>query len=331
MEDSNQSKGGQQRAVVLSVEQRHEIAQKAAEARWKRLEDPNYVGEASHRGDLPIGDLSLECYVLADKRRVFHKRGFAKALALRSTSGTAFTRLLETKGIGPQLGTKLLEKLEKPIVFKDMTLGRECHGYEVTLLIDICDAILRAREKGLLGANQYEIGMQAEAIMRATAKVGIVALVDEATGFIADKRKEEYRELFAGFIRESAREWEKEYPPQFFDMIYRLYSLRRKENFKNHPSFFAGFIRKYVYFPLAGSRGLILEELEKKNPVVYSSGGRKHKFHEFLEQVGVLALRQHIWQLIGIGNVCRDSKIFDKNFQKAFGNQQEFDFPELDD
>jgi hypothetical protein len=57
------------------------------------------------------------------------------------------------------------------------------------------------------------------------------------------------------------------YPDKFFDMIYKLYGLKRKNpDSTKHPQFFGKFIRKYIYYPLANSHGAILEHLEQKNP-----------------------------------------------------------------
>ena len=103
-------------------------------------------------------------------------------------------------------------------------------------------------------------------------------------------------------------------------MIYRLYGLKRKnpKSFK-HPSFFGKFIRKYVYAPLANSNGAILEELEMKNPIVYSSGGRRHKMFQFLsEEIGLPAFRQHLWQVVGLGMGAPDKAMFDRSFNRAF-------------
>jgi hypothetical protein len=69
---------------------------------------------------------------------------------------------------------------------------------------------------------------------------------------------------------------------------------------------------KYIYFPLANSRG-------EKNPVIYASGGRRYKLYQFLEEhVGLPALRQQIWQVIGIGSGARDRRQFDAAFCRAF-------------
>lgn len=326
------SKGGQARAKSLSAAERKTIAKKAAEARWNRSKDPDFIGTAVYQGMLQIGDVQLDCYVLEDKRRLFNKKEMANILGLRSEGGSAFLRTMTRPGIASTISPELQEKLDNPVKFKN-THNTIAHGYEATTLVDVCDTIIQADTEGKLLDSQKFLVRQAQIVIRAAAKTGIIALVDEATGYIADKRKYEYRQLFQDFIAEECREWAKEFPDPFFDMIYRLYGLRRSnpKSFK-HPAFFGGFIRKYVYFPLASSQGAILEELEDKNPVVYINGGRKHKFHQYLsEELGLHALRAHLWQVIGIGNASKTKKEFHRSFKRAFpqiGDQMEMPFDE---
>jgi hypothetical protein len=323
---SAQSLGGIERARKLSPEERQEIAKRGATARWARISDPSYIPEASHQGVLEIGAIKVDCYVLGDRRRVVHKRGMAKAFTLKSAGGNAFMKTLGRKGLGSEISPELWHKINNPIVFKPLN-GDPGHGYEATVLIDICDAIIQAKNTGKLVPKQFKMAAQAEIIIRSAARVGIIALVDEATGFIADKRKEEYRQLFQEFISEQCRDWKDVFARQFFDMIYRLYNLRRKNpgSFK-HPSFFGHFIRRYIYHPLADSRGIILDMLDEKNPVVYVHGGRRYKLYQFLEEIGIDALRAQIWQVIGIGSASRSKDEFDRAFQRAFpraGDQME--------
>lgn len=204
----------------------------------------------------------------------------ANALHLKSEGGNAFLRTMSRQGIRSVLDPKTLEKIENPIVFK-LPRGDSAHGYEAAVLIEVCDALIQARNENKLGPKQGFLAKQAEIIVRSAAKVGIIALVDEATGF-TDKLKDEYKRLFDAFIQDEVRQWEKEFPDKFFDMIYRVYGLKRqKPDSTRHPKFFAGFIRKYVYFPLANSCGAVLEGLEEKNPVVYAKGGRRYKLFTF--------------------------------------------------
>jgi hypothetical protein len=62
---------------------------------------------------------------------------------------------------------------------------------------------------------------------------------------------------------------------------------------------------------------------------VYAGGTRKYKLHQFLgDEVGWSALRQHLWQTIGIGNASIDKQEFDRAFPEAIpkGNPDQFDF-----
>lgn len=324
---SNKAIGGIARAQKLSPERRREIAQIAAKARW---ENPNPNIYYIRDGVLEIGELQLECYVLNDKRRVFHKRGMARALGMKSQGGNVFMRTINRKGLGSVIPEKLRKALDNPVIIKGIT-GDPAHCYEGTVFIEVCDAIWEAKKQNKLSSTQEYLARQAEIIVRSSAKVGIVALIDEATGYIKDKAREEYRELFREFIRNECRGWEQEFPDQLFDAMYNLYKLPRKTK-NRHPQFFGHWIRKYIYAPLANSNGAILEMLDEKNPVVYASGGRRYKMFQFLtETVGMSALRAHLWQIVGIANATKTKEAFDKGFRKAFpqsGMQYElFDDP----
>ena len=314
--ESPQSMGGKARAEILSPQELSAAGKRAALARW------GYRGgmpEASHEGELPLGDTVLDVYNLEDGRRVFAKRGIARALGLKSKGGNAFMKTLSGKNLGSRIPDELWAKINNPIVFKPLILDL-AHGYEATVLIDICDVIIQAYNDGRLLPQQAFMAAQAEIIIRSCAKLGIVALIDEATGYSDNKRKDEYREMFREFIRDELKQWEQEFPEKFFDMIYRIYGLKRKDPTKfQHPRFFGHFIRKYIYFPLAYSNGAILEELDKKNPVVYANGRRKYAMTQFLtERIGLPALRQHLWQVVGIGSSVGDKDQFDRAFYTAF-------------
>lgn len=309
--------GALARAASLSPEERKQIAIKAALARWKNT-SPDGMPEAVREGKLPIGDVTLDCYHLKDGRRLFHKRALAKALGLKSAGGNTFMKTMGRKGIGSVMPDAMREKIDNPIIFKSLR-GDPGHGYEGIFVIELCEFILDAHRQNVLRPSQAFLALQAEIILRASAKVGIIALIDEATGYIKDKRKEEYRELFKEFIRQECGQYAKEFPEQFFDLIYRLYHLRRSNLKGKHPRFFAHFIRRYVYSPLVNSQGAILEMLDEKNPVVYVNGGRKHKLFQFLsDELGLPALRAHIWQVVGIGNSVRSKESFDRAFNNAF-------------
>ncbi len=287
---------------------------------------------AVRKGNLELNNwANLDCHHLDNGQRVISQRSFATIVGFKR-GGQGLGYRMASYLDQPTLKSRKIKKLSlgirKPIEFK-MKSGPIAYGYEATTLVEYCKAILEARSMGYMETKAAKgYALSCEAFIIGCAKVGIIAMIDEATGYIEDKAKTEYIEKFKEFIREEMREWEKEFPDQFFDMIYKIYGLEKKG--ANHPQFFGKFIRKYVYLPLANSSGAVLDQLDKKNPVVYATGGRKFKMHQFLtDEIGLPALRGHVWQVIGIGNSVRSKGAFDAAFERAFprdGDQGTFDF-----
>ena len=328
-QNSIQSKGGKARRDALSKEERSDIAKAAALVRWGAPKDDGSIPEAVNDGFLQIGAVQIECYVLSNRKRLIHKRGMAKALDMKSAGGNAFMKTMSRKGLGSVISKEVQRQIDNPLIFKPLN-GDPAHGYEATFLIDICNSIIDANKALKLTASQAHLAIQAEIIIRAAAKLGIVALVDEATGYIEDKKKEEYRQMFQDFIRLEFSKYDKEFPQKLFDMMYRIYGLRRSAlKPHQHPQFFGKFIRKYIYEPLANSNGAILEMLDERSPVAYVNGGRRYKMFQFLtEVVGLPSLRAHLWQVVGIGSTCSTKDQFERRFRNAFpepGDQGEFD------
>lgn len=340
--DNPRRKGGDARARALSTERRREIARLAAQKRWARIDDPNALPVTTHKGPLTIGECTVEAYRLKDGRRLISKKGMADILGLQSTGGNAFLRSFTRPGLRSEVPEKLWQKIENPCTFRilddDPKSGSNVpgtgDGYEAETLIDCCKTIISAAQNGKLHGKQTFLAVRAEIIIRSAAKLGITALIDEAVNYVPDRRRGEYQALFEKFILDECRQWEEEFPRKYLDMIYKLYNLKRVDpDSTQTPRFFGKFTRKYIYAPLAHSRGAILEELDQKNPVVYVNGGRRHKMHTFLtKEIGLPALRQHLWQVIGIGSICNSKDQFERSFYKAFpdamplGHQPDFGF-----
>lgn len=129
-----QSLGGAARRDSLPAERRSEIARRAAEARHLKPEDRGAMPEARSQGVLTIGEVSIDCFVLKDRRRLIHKRAMARALGLKSDGGNAFMKTLNGKTLGSKIPAELRRKIEKHIEFKPL-IGDPAHGYEASVLI----------------------------------------------------------------------------------------------------------------------------------------------------------------------------------------------------
>ncbi|MBB3937797.1 P63C domain-containing protein [Aureimonas phyllosphaerae] len=323
VDDSPQSLGGKARTESLSPDERKEIARLGAMARWTEraaLASDPALPKATHQGQMTVGDLTLDCYVLEDGRRVFHKRGMARSLGLRSEGGNAFLRSMTRKGIGSELGEKLVERIANPINFKPLTqdLG---HGYEADVLVDVCKAIIRASDAGKLTQSQERLAFQARTLLQAFAKVGVAALIDEATGFQKVRAPDALRLLVQQYIEEEKRQWDKQFPDEYYDELNRVYGSKRLTRnssgtvMQNRPQHFANFTRTYVYQPL--ENGAVLEELDKINPKV--GGTRKARFHQHLtEGYGIEKLKRQVQEVVTLMKISDTVGQFKRMFAKRF-------------
>ncbi len=183
-EPIGRARGGLARADALSSEERQAIARKAALARW---DDADTNLRATHTGELRIGDLSIGCAVLKDGSRVISQKGFARAMGASTPTGInrrgagELPVLLTAANLKPFID-KELEETAKPIWYKGGP-GRGGFGIRAGLFRRSCEVSLKARDAGKLRHNQVHLAKSADMLVRALASVGIVALVDEATGY----------------------------------------------------------------------------------------------------------------------------------------------------
>ena len=320
---SGKAKGAKILAEMMSPREREERARKAAIARWG-VKPP----KATHKGNFKKDfGFDVECYVLDDEQKtaVIHQRGMGAALGFTTGGGGRLSRFTSGKKIAPYLGLEVRRKLENPIVFQGLYTvsgdpsAKKLHGFDVTLLIDVCKAIVAAKADGKLSKKYDQIVNQAQVILNASAKSGIKGLVYALAGY--DATKEEVIAAFKLYVRQEAREYEKEFPDQLYEQWYRLY--RMPKGGRNHPWKFKQLTVNQVYAPLAKSNGKIRDLVIALR---IASGGKWKKLHQFLSEIGVKALRTHLGQLLGIAQVSTNKYEYERHVSKIFGGQQMFDF-----
>lgn len=302
-EPTGKAKGGAARAKALSPEQRSSIAKKAAEKRWasKSL-------EATHTGELAIGDLLLPCAVLPDGSRVLSQRGVGRVLG-KTYGGKHFPQddaeegggklpfFLIGKSLNPFISNELMLVVSAPKIYTHK--GATAHGIDASALPGICEVWLKARDAGVLTKVQLPVAARAEMIMRGLAHIGITALVDEATGYQEVRDKQALQAILDQFLRKELAAWAKRFPDEFYSQMFRLKGWQRKDltSCSRRPGAAGMYTNDLVYERLAPG---ILQELETRNPKD-AKGNRKGKHHQLLtEDVGHPALAQHVHALIAL-------------------------------
>jgi hypothetical protein len=183
------------------------------------------------------------------------------------------------------------------------------------LLPKVCDEFLDADEANALAPNQKHIAKRAKLLIRGLAHVGIVALVDEATGYQEIRDRLALQAILDRFLRKELAAWAKRFPDEFYQQIFRLRGWNWKGMRVNRPQVVASYTKDFVYERLAPG---ILTELEARNPKE-DNGTRKAKHHQWLtEDVGHPALAQHLYAVIGLMRVATSWEQFKSMLNRAF-------------
>ena len=299
-DDSIQSMGGKARAESLSAERLTEIAKKGAEARWSF---PKAIFGTPDK-KLKLGDRELECYVLEGGKRVLSGRGMQEALGLGQSHGGLLKEFLGGESIKPYIDNELAMELLDPLRFiRPGRGGKSALAYEATILPRLCDAILEARKREKnLGKRQREVAEQCEIITRVLAKVGIIALVDEVTGYQEVRDSAALQKILELYIKDEWAKWTRRFPNEFYKQLFRLKNVAFPPSTGTQkPSYVGHWTNEVVYSRLAPG---ILKKLREVNPKT-PSGNRARKHHQHLtEDIGVPELQQHLSNVVFLMKSC---------------------------
>ncbi len=273
------------------------------------------VLDAVYSGQLPIGDIELDCAVLDGGVRVLSERAVHRAFGSKR-GGSHWKRIKENEG-GANLPSFLSAKnysrfisndleaaLREPILYRSNAGATPAHGIKAELLPEICGVFLSARRARELHHSQEHLAIQAEILMEAFAKVGIIALVDEATGYQHDRSHDALRLLLSKYIAQVLQKWIKTFPDAFFAELYRLYGNDTSHG--KRPQYYGRFINKYVYDPI--ENGYVKQELDKLN--ITDEGKRRARFHQWLNDEGRNMLIHQIGRVQGLMEMCPDIEQF---------------------
>jgi hypothetical protein len=303
------AKGGVARADALSAKQRKSIAKRAAESRWDTS-----IPVATHIGELKIGDLVLPCAVLPDGTRVISQGGMTTAFG-PVTGGWHMRKRATADDVGDlppflvagslkgYITDDLRTLVSKPCKYRDPRGGPIRIGLDATLLPQVCEVWLKARDAESLTKIQMPVADRADILMRGLAHTGIIALVDEATGYQKDRAKDSLARILEAFIAKELQPWLRTFPDDFYQEMFRLRGMEYPTDTVQRPRYFGLFTNDIVYDRLAPG---VLDELKKVNPKG-ETGRRKHKnFQWFTNNVGYPKLREHLGSVVAIMKLSTD-------------------------
>ena len=321
---SFQGKGGLARAKVLSPSARSAIARAGAQARWAKADPtrdhlPRAVCGSKER-PLQIGDIAIPAYVLEDERRVLTVSGMSEGLAMAKGGSEVpglnrFELFISRDRVAPYVPDPIAEKIRSPIVFLTPA-GTKAYGYEADVLVELCEAVLAVRADGKLQKQQERIAQRCEILVRGLARVGIIALVDEATGYQEVRARDALSRILEAYISKELLPWTQRFPLQFYEEMYRLLGWTLDPASRAKPGFVGKLTNALVYDRLPDG---VVTELRSRNPVDPDTGRRRFKHHQFLtEQIGNPHLEKHLSKVVGLMQATDNWGEFKRMFRKVF-------------
>jgi hypothetical protein len=338
------ARGGNARAASLSTERKKAIGRLAAEARWG-----GDLPQASHDGPLPIGDAVLAAAVLPSGKRLLSQGTFLKALGRSRTPKAGTGGLSTVDGLPFFLQAEVLRPFitdelrlsTTPILFRFKS-GHRAVGYDALLLPMVCKVYQQLHmslTERLAGSNDAHIAQarkiynQYRHIIDACATLetgfaqrGIIALVDDATGYRGDQLKEDVLRVIAAYMSPNLLTWTAKFKPPFFEEIYRIHGWEYKPGTAKHPQYTGTFITRYVYEPLPPG---VLEEMKTRLPK-NESGNRRAKLWQTLSaDTGIPHLDRQIADVQLMMELSDSKDDFLRHFERKFGRQLQLRFQVL--
>ena len=271
---------------------------------------------------LIVAGFEIPCYVLENEQRVIVQSGLLKALGMSTGGATkAGSRKIDefigTSSIKPFISSELEGRVFNAIEFKTPS-GTTATGYEAIILVDICDAVLQAKKEGKLLARQQHIAERAETLIRGFARVGIIALIDEATGYQDVRDRNALYKILEAYINPTLLPWTKKFPDEFYKEIFRLNGWAYNPQSVKRPGVIGTWTNQLIYEQLPKG---VLEELKNTTPK------NVHLHRGLTTDVGHPHLSNQLAAVTAIMRLSPNWRKFISNFAKAFNTgQSEIDF-----
>jgi hypothetical protein len=316
--ESAQSLGGKARAEKLPPADRKAIAVAAAEARWEKAGKLKPIPKATHEGILTIGDTEIACAVLESGERVLTQSSVMIALGrARQAKGRRYydadvnlPAFLTAKNLKPFIPNDL-SVTSSQIEFKTLG-GVRAFGYRADLLPQVCGVFLDAKAAGALNERlQGHIAERALILIRGFASVGIIALVDEATGFQYERPRRDLEEYLKKFLSESLRRWVRTFPRDYFKHLCRLKGVQLRPDMRL-PQYFGHITNDLVYRRIAPG---VLKALKERRS---ERGSPSNKLCWWTsDELGRPELLLHLGTVVGIMKLHTDYDQFHKQLDQV--------------
>lgn len=267
------------------------------------------ISTATWQGVLTIGTEEIPCYVLSDGRRVISRTGATSAL-IGKFGGGQFESYLNVDSLRPYLPSDLYESM---IDFSiPGVVNKAVRGLSAELFLDICRALVTALNEGALRTDrQHETAIKAAMFLAACSKVGLIALIDEATGYQFAREEDALQFKLKLYLEEEMRKWEPTFPNELWKEFARLTNWKGAPH--HRPKYWGKLVMEMVYGYLDPDVAQWLKENAPKPR-------HGQNYHQWLSsQYGLKKLVEHLWMLVGMASACGSMAELRRKMAEKYG------------
>lgn len=273
----------------------------------------------TYQGVARLGDdVTVNCAVLEDGRRGYVMQSLQRAIGFRGRH-----RMIGLRSFLAEIAPNSLKYFGNseygiPVVMPHG--GRDGLWVEAGVMTEIASGVIDAALGSRLRKNRAHLVDPCMKIMRALAKTGEVALIDEATGYQYNRAPDALQDLIARVLREDAADWERMFTPDYYLATCKLFGFSYGNRHRALPAVIGKITREWIYdvvFPPE-----IMVALKDK---------RKHeKMHQWLTGEGRTITKRQIDNVTAVARTSVDYRDFEARCSQAFpkaGKQTSIVFP----
>lgn len=246
---------------------------------------------AKYKGELQLGGSSVDCYVLNTGERVISLRSAVQAIAK-----------VDSGNLGDYIGVEAL----KLFINKEKVLGETLSfsipgtqfkgsGLTAEMFLEVCQGYVAAfTSNALKTSRQKENAMSCAVLLASCAKIGLIALIDEATGYQFVREDDALRVKLKAFIADELRAWEKTFPDELWEEFGRLTGW--KGSLHSRPKWWGKLVIELIYETLDPDVAAYLKQ--NKPP----AGVRWHS--QLTENYGARQLVSRCFEIVGMAKDC---------------------------
>jgi hypothetical protein len=243
-------------------------------------------------GSLELGVASVDCYVLNTGERVLSLSGTVLAVAN-----------VDSGNVGNIVGIEALKDLIDKEKFAGEILSFsipgnpiEARGITAELFLDLCRAYVEALRNNLLRTDkQRENAIRCSILMASCAKVGLIALIDEATGYQFERESDALKVKLKAFIADELRAWESTFPDELWVEFGRLTGW--KGALHSRPKWWGKLVIELIYETLDPDVAAYLKENKPPKGI--------HWHRKLTESYGIRKLVSRCYEIIGMAKECQ--------------------------